>query len=133
MMKLLLFILWIGLARADTGTLVTAGLQTNPAANTVEANTSSLVCGGSVGCDYAVTLILHSSNAMTFTLQALDAGSVVVFSMIFSIPGGNTQIFSIPTSFLIPNGYSLRVLNNTAQILGATSQATIVYEPTELR
>lgn len=119
-------------AFADPAVLYTAGLQTNPAANTVEANSGSLSCRGNTGCNYRITLILHSSNQMQFSFQALNGAAQVQVTVRFTIPGNDTKVIRIPSSFFIPNGWSVRVLNDNAQILGATSQATIIMEVVEV-
>lgn len=119
-------------AFADPASIYTAGIQTNPAANTVEANSGALSCRGHTGCNYKITLIFHSSNQMQFSFQALNGAPQVQVTVRFTVPANDTKVVSIPSSFFIPNGWSVRVLNDNAQILGATSQATIIMEVVEV-
>lgn len=108
------------------------GRQTNPGANTILANTGTLTTGGILGANYKVVILLNGSAAMTYKLEALNESSVVVTTIYLSAPANDAKFINMDTSFFIPNGYSLRIRNDAAILLGGTLQASIILKISNL-
>lgn len=135
MRKASFFLLLLCLSRlcfGEASQYYSAGLQTNPAANTILANTGALNSGGQVGANYEITVVLTGSVAMDQKLEVLNSGGSIVQTIWLPSPANQLTQLNPRAKFFMPNGYSLRVRNNTAVILGGSLQASIIMSLIEL-
>lgn len=128
----LLFTLFPATGFAQSAQYFSNGQQTNSQADTVLATTGVLNSGGLLGANYEVTIMLNGSGAMTYKLETLSDSNVVVNTIYLSAPANQAMVIDPHASFFIPNGYSLRIRNNTGVILGGTLQASIILKTEEL-
>lgn len=134
-MKLYSFLMLFLLSRlafGDAAQYFSAGQQTNPGANTVLATTGALSSGGLLGANYEITVLISGSVAMDNKFEVLNGGGSVVQTIWLPSPANQTTSVNPRAEFFVPNGYTLRIRNNTAVILGGTLQASIILSLTEL-
>jgi hypothetical protein len=102
-------------------------VASNPAANAVLATTGSLTsgCPSGNGGNYQIDVLVSSTAAAVFDLQALSGGTAVSHTYLM-VPANASLNFSTPIAFGVPDNITLQVVNVNAISLG-TEQANIYW------
>lgn len=111
---------------AEAGKAVIGTLTANPANNAVLAVSPSMANAGNTGAYVHFDIICSGTVAYTCAFQVLNASSVVQSTIYIPVPAGDLRSISPKPSFFIPNGYTVRVINATAVVVGSV-QASIIY------
>lgn len=107
---------------ALAGVLATAGVQTDPAANAILADTAALGAG-----KYLFQAFISSSVAGAFELEHRNAGNTAnVFSQRVHVPASDTSRLPGP-AFVLTLAASERVRVRNVAALTGNVQATISY------
>jgi hypothetical protein len=109
------------------GALVDGLVTTNPRAGDVLVSIVPSSNGAAVGAYYQFQLFLTSpdSTGMTFSLEALDVNLMIQKTLFLKVPPNETRVFGVSFGFLIPNGYTVRIVS--PDDVTGTCQATIVW------
>lgn len=111
-----------------TGNLAQGSFITNPAAGETLCSAALEAEPVAGGAFYQVYLLLTAPDEgrMLFCLEAVDGIGVVQKQILFKVPAGETRRFDVSAlSFLIPNGYTLRVTSPEAAT--GSAQASIIW------
>lgn len=119
-------------AFAYPATYYSIGRQTNPADETIHANTGALESPGAIGANYRVSILLTGSIVMTYRLEVRDAANVLLNTIYLTAPANDSKVVDMGANFFIPDGYSLRLVQDTGPGLGGTLQASLILEIKEI-